>query len=180
MTAADGRLIGALEACLFASPEPIGLEVLAEVLDQEAREVDRLIDCLQARYAPVECGVKIIRAGGKVQIRTKEEYGEIVARFLEPEGETLSPAALETLALVAYKQPITRPEVDVYRGVQSAHLLRRLEVEGLIGAVGRKDAPGRPKLYGTTERFLLQFGLDDLGQLPPLPDSSEKGMDEQG
>ncbi len=169
--------LAALEACLFAAPEPVEPDILAEVLDLRVSEVEELISQLSERYEAEESGVRLMRPGGRIQVRTKSEYAFFVGRLLEPEEGNLSPAALEVLALVAYRQPITRPEVDEFRGVQSSHLLRRLQAEGLVIDVGRMDVPGRPKMYGTTDRFLEQFGLESLEDLPPLPesvDASEK------
>ncbi len=168
----DEYLVAALEACLFAAPGPLSSETLADLLDVDENRVVALLELLESRYAAPESGVRLFRPAGGVQIRTKEEFSDVIQKFLEPEDESLSPAALEVLALVAYQQPITRPEVDALRGVQSSHLLRRLEFAGLIQSSGRKDVPGRPKLYVTTEHFLHQFGLADLGQLPSLEDLS--------
>ncbi len=164
----DLYMMGALEACLFAAPEPLAPEALSEALGLDEGRVEFLLEQLEDRYRGPGSGIRLLRPGGKVQVRTREEYAEVVEHFLEPAEETLSPAAMEALALIAYRQPITRPEVDEFRGVGSAHLVRRLEAEGLIASVGRKEVPGRPKLYGTTERFLQQFGLEDLKHLPPL------------
>ena len=107
-------------------------------------------------------------------MRTKPEYASMVEEILAPKSEQLSSAAIETLALIAYNQPITRPEIEEVRGVSTSHLLRRLKKDGLIEVVGLKEAPGRPKMYSTTERFLEQFGLESLESLPPLPESPEE------
>ncbi|MFO7942319.1 MAG: SMC-Scp complex subunit ScpB [Bacillota bacterium] len=174
----DEYLVAALEACLFAAPGPLSSETLADLLDVDENRVVALLELLESRYAAPESGVRVFRPAGEVQIRTKEEFSDVIQKLLEPEDESLSPAALEVLALVAYQQPITRPEVDALRGVRSSHLLRRLEFAGLIQSSGRKDVPGRPKLYVTTEHFLHQFGLTDLGQLPSLQDLSAKAESE--
>ncbi|MFW5896876.1 MAG: SMC-Scp complex subunit ScpB [Bacillota bacterium] len=177
MRSNEDYLVAALEACLFASAQPLSPDTLADLLDVELGKIDELLERLRARYAEPQSGVRLFRPAGGVQIRTKEEFSEVIHRFLEPEEESLSPAALEVLALVAYQQPITRPEIDDLRGVQSSHLLRRLEFAGLIESSGRKDVPGRPKMYVTTEHFLHQFGLADLGQLPSLEDVSADTKD---
>ena len=173
----DLYMVGALEACLFAAPEPLAIEALSQALGLDEDRVESLLEQLENRYTGPGSGIRLLRPGGKAQVRTREEYAEMVEHFLEPEEETLSPAAMEALALIAYRQPITRPEVDEYRGVGSAHLIRRLEAEGLIAAIGRKEVPGRPKLYGTTERFLQQFGLEDLDHLPPLSEGIPEDAD---
>ncbi len=168
--------LGALEACLFAAPEPMGVAALGATLALTDDTVRRLLAKLRKRYDHPESGIELLEVAGGFQIRTRTLYHAFLERILEPEGEQLSSAAVEVLALVAYRQPITRPEIDQIRGVGSAHLLKRLHAEGLIRVLGRRDAPGRPKLFGTTQRFLEQFGLNDLQELPPLPgQNNEEG-----
>ena len=165
----EGEQLAVLEACLFACPEPLSPDHLAEVLGVDSSRIHQLIETLLHRYRGREFGVELLSVAGGIQLRTKAIYYDVVQHVVDSEPERLSPAAIETLALVAYRQPITRPEIDQIRGVNTSHLLRRLYEENLIRVLGRKDAPGKPKLYGTTPRFLEQFGLTCLEDLPPLP-----------
>ncbi len=162
--------LAAVEACLFASHAPLSAEELAEATQLPGSEIESLLDDLRSKYTAPHSGVQLLEVAGGFQVRTRAEYAEAVEKILQPESKQLSAAAVETLALIAYGQPITRPEIESVRGVNTAHLLRKLEKDGLIEVLGRKDVPGRPKTYGTTSRFLQQFGLSDLDELPPLPE----------
>ena len=162
------KQLGALEACLFVASTPLSLEDLSAVLGIEEDNLVGLLSDLRDRYETDHSGVQLLEVAGGYQLRSRTEYAAVVERILAPKKEHLSAAAVETLALIAYRQPITRPEVEQLRGVSTAHLLRKLEGDGLIRAIGVKEAPGRPKLYATTERFLEQFGLESLEDLPPL------------
>lgn len=164
------RQLGAVEACLFASPGPLGLDEIAEVVGISPGEVMSLLDDLREKYDVPDSGVQLLEVAGGYQVRTRAEFAPVVERILAPKSDQLSAAAVETLALIAYRQPITRPEIEQLRGVSTTHLLKKLERDGLIRVVGIRDAPGRPKMYGTTERFLEQFGLKNLDSLPPLPE----------
>ncbi|MFO8061230.1 MAG: SMC-Scp complex subunit ScpB [Bacillota bacterium] len=169
------KQLGAVEACLFAAPGPLSVEEMAEAVQVQPDEMEALLYDLRERYDVPGSGVQLLAVAGGYQLRTRVEYASMVERILTPRSEQLSAAALETLALIAYRQPITRPEIDHVRGVSTSHLLRRLTDEGLIRVVGRKDVPGRPKIYRTTERFLEQFGLKSLESLPPLPELTDPG-----
>jgi len=164
------RQLGAVEACLFASPGPLGPDEIAEVLQMSTEEITSLLDDLREKYDVPDSGVQLLEVAGGFQVRTRAEYSPVIERILAPKSDQLSVAAVETLALIAYRQPITRPEIEELRGVSTAHLLKKLKRDGLIRVVGIRDVPGRPKLYGTTERFLEQFGLKNLDSLPPLPE----------
>lgn len=164
------RQLAAVEACLFASPGPLSLTEIAEVVEMSAGEVTSLLDDLREKYDVPDSGVQLLEVAGGYQVRTRAEYAPVVERILAPKSDQLSGAAVETLALIAYRQPITRPEIEQLRGVSTTHLLRKLQRDGLIRVVGVRDVPGRPKMYGTTERFLEQFGLKNLDCLPPLPE----------
>ena len=164
------RKLGAVEACLFASPGPLGLDDIAEVVGISPGEVMSLLADLREKYDVPDSGVQLLEVAGGYQVRTRAEFAPVVERILAPKSDQLSVAAVETLALIAYRQPITRPEIEQLRGVSTTHLLKKLERDGLIRVVGIRDVPGRPKMYGTTERFLEQFGLKNLDSLPPLPE----------
>ncbi len=158
--------LAALEAVLFMAADPLSPAELADFLEVPPGEAEML-----ARQLDTECaerGIQVTRVAGGYQFRTRPEYGPFVAKLHKPERFRLSRAALETLAIVAYKQPVTRPEVDAIRGVNSDSALDTLCQYELVREAGRKDAPGRPLLYRTTENFLGQFGLNSVADLPSL------------
>lgn len=159
----------ALEAVLFASPNPVSPEELARVLSVQTAQVRNLLIGLEEDYAKEDRGFFLEWVGGGVRLCSKPQY----APYIEELGKTakstpLSQAALETLAIIAYRQPITRPEIEAIRGVRIGSALSSLIDRGLIEERGRADGPGRPILYGTTSEFLVHFGLEDLSALPPL------------
>ncbi|MDR5694851.1 MAG: SMC-Scp complex subunit ScpB [Armatimonadota bacterium] len=163
------RLKGAVEALLFVSNDPVTTAQLAKVLEIEEDLVEELLAELQEEYS--DRGIQLKAVAGGYQMCTRPEYSEVVKRLLHLDTrEPLSQAALETLAIIAYRQPITRAEIEAIRGVRSDHVLEKLLETQLIKVAGRKEAPGRPLLYVTTERFLRYFGLRDLSDLPPLPE----------
>lgn len=156
-----------LEALLFIASEPLTLERLAEALGCALPEVETALDRLEARLATG--GLRLQRLGRRVQLATAPQVASLVGRFLALEVNLrLSQPALETLAIVAYAQPITRPQLEAIRGVNSDSVLRTLVAAGLVEEVGRAESVGRPLLYGTTFQFLQQFGLQRLAELPPL------------
>jgi len=162
-----------IEALLFVADEPVSLERLANALTTDVATVDAAIELLRVQTA--ERGIRVQRKGLRVQMVTAPETAGMIERFLGLDlSGKLSPAALETLAITAYRQPITRADIDAVRGVNSDSVLRSLMTKGLVEEVGRLDQAGRPILYGTTFEFLQHFGLQDLSQLPPLePDATE-------
>jgi segregation and condensation protein B len=162
----SSQKLAALEAVLFMAAEPLPAAELAEILDVTPDEAAQLARRLEALY--VGRGIQVTRVAGGYQVCTRPEYGPSVAKLHKPERFRLSRAALETLAIVAYKQPVTRPEVDAIRGVNSDSVLDTLAQYELIREAGRKEAPGRPLLYRTTESFLGHFGLDSVDDLPRL------------
>jgi len=163
-----------IEALIFASPEPITLKALAKLLDPETREaIQEAIAALKADYERPG-GLQLVEVAGGYQIVTRPELHEWVRRlFHERTTQKLSVAALETLAVVAYKQPITAPEIAEVRGVNAAGVVSTLIERRLVKIVGRKQVVGRPFLYGTTREFLERFGLNDLTDLPKIEDMSE-------
>ena len=163
----EPSLAAKIEAMLFVSAEPVPVGQLAAALDVTASVVERglkeLEDSLQAR------GLRLQRNAGRVQLTTAAEIAALVEKFLGLEAIThLSRAALETLAIIAYQQPVTRPQVDSIRGVNSDGMMKSLLSKGLIQESGRTDGPGRPILYSTTPEFLQHFGLNSIMELPPL------------
>jgi segregation and condensation protein B len=161
---ASGQLLAALEAVLFMAAEPITSAELAEILEVAPADVAQLATRLDDQYSGR--GIQIQRVAGGYQVCTRPEYGPYVAKLHKPERFRLSRAALETLAIVAYKQPITRPEIEAIRGVNSDSPVDTLTQYELICEAGRKDSPGRPVLYRTTDNFLGQFGLNSVEDLP--------------
>ncbi|MBA4071909.1 MAG: SMC-Scp complex subunit ScpB [Gemmatimonas sp.] len=157
-----------LEAALFASPRPIPTDELA-TLDTEASPaaLQAALDELREHYDVDGHAVELVDAGGGWQILTRPEYTEAIEHAqMAVRPRRLSPAALETLAIVAYRQPISRAEVEEIRGVDVGSVLKSLHERGLIDVVGRSEALGRPLLYGTTDAFLEQFALRHLEELP--------------
>ena len=156
-----------VESLLFVATEPVPIARLADVLQVESDEIEQALVILHHEYG--DRGMRIQRKGKRVQMVTAPEASDIVRRLLglELTGK-LSPAALETLAIVAYRQPVTRAQVEAIRGVSSDSVLRTLLNRGLVEEVGRLDQAGRPIIYGTTFDFLQQFGITSLDQLPPL------------
>jgi segregation and condensation protein B len=160
-------LEAAVEALLFVADSPVSAGRLAEALQVTPGQVERALDDLEATYA--QRGLRLQRAGSRVQLITAPEIAPFIERFLGLEARTrLSRAALETLAIIAYRQPITRPEIEAIRGVGSDSVLRTLVSLGLIDEVGRAPTVGHPILYGTTFEFLQHFGLRSLEEMPPL------------
>lgn len=163
-----------VEALIFASPEPISVKALARLLEPETPEtITAVVDALRTDYARPG-GLQLVEVAGGFQIVTRPELHEWVRRlFHEHTTRKLSVSALETLAVIAYKQPITAPEITEIRGVNAAGVVGTLIERKLIRIVGRKQVVGRPFLYGTTREFLDRFGLNDLSDLPKVEDMSE-------
>jgi len=163
----DLSLNALVEAILFVSPEPITAAQISNLLELTPREVKNALEELESHYQGR--GIRLQYHKKKIQITSAPEAAPILENMLELETtSTLSQAALETLSIVAYQQPITRPQVDSIRGVNSDGVLRTLLNKGLIDDVGRAEGPGRPILYSTTTEFLKHFGLSSYEELPPL------------
>jgi segregation and condensation protein B len=162
-----------VESLLFVASEPSSIERLASVLQVIPEQIEEALQTLDQQYTGR--GLRLQRKRQRVQLVTTPEAAETVRRFLglELTGK-LSPAALETLAIVAYRQPVTRAQVEAVRGVNSDSVIRTLVNRGLIEEQGRLDQAGRPIIYGTTFDFLQQFGLSSLAQLPPLNSTAEE------
>ncbi|HSF06031.1 MAG TPA: SMC-Scp complex subunit ScpB [Methylomirabilota bacterium] len=159
-----------VEALLFASDIPLEAERIREVLDlADAAEASELVEELRARYAAADRALAIVEVGGGYRMVTRPEIAPWLVRLARSRTRArLSRPALETLAIVAYRQPVSRPEVDAVRGVNSDAVLDNLLERRLIRISGRKEAPGRPFLYETTREFLVAFGLRDLADLPKV------------
>lgn len=164
-----------IEALVFASPQPITPKEIARVLQGVAREDwERELAGLRADYARDERGLQLVDVAGGLQVTTRPEYNDWVRELIDPRTPTrLSIQALETLAVIAYKQPATLPEIIALRGVKSGGVVKTLLEKRLIRITGRKEVVGRPMLYGTTKQFLLHFGLKDLGELPRIEEFAE-------
>ena len=168
-----------LEALLFVSGEPVAIAQLAAALDVAPSVIERGLNELDASLSAR--GLRLQRHVGRVQLTTAPQLAELVERFLGLEATShLSRAALETLAIIAYQQPVTRPQIDSIRGVNSDSMLKSLLHKNLILESGRADGPGRPILYSTTPEFLQHFGLNSILDMPPLakPEGEEPGQDE--
>ena len=166
-------LTARVESVLFVAEEPISTHRLAEALEVTSGQIEHALEALGGRYEG--SGLRLQRVDGRVQLTTAPEAAPYVEQFLGLEARVhLTQAALEALAIVAYQQPITRPEVEAIRGVGSDSVLRTLLSAGLIDRVGRADGVGRPFLYGTTPEFLQHFGLQSLDELPPLEQFEEE------
>ncbi len=165
------EIMAIAEAIIFVSDEPITSKALAEILDEHKDTVQAAVEELQKEYEERGGGLQIREIAGGWQIATRTEYHEEVRRFLKTRPSAkLSLAALETLAVIAYKQPVTVPEILEIRGVQSASAIKTLLEKRLIVTKGHKETVGRPMQYGTSKDFLIQFGLKDLSDLPSIED----------
>lgn len=164
----NGILPAMLEAMLFSASSPVTVAQLAEAAGHSVSETESGLKELENHYSN-DRGLKLQWHHGKVQLTTAPEYAEQVEMLLGLEAYArLSRAGIETLAIIAYRQPITRPSIDAIRGVNSDGVLKSLLMKGVVEEVGRADGPGRPILYGTTNEFLQLFGLNSLNELPPF------------
>lgn len=162
------QIEAAVEALLFVADRPVTVNQLADSLGKTAGEIDEALRHLDERYSD-QGGLSLQRHEGRYQLTTAPQMAGIVEKFLGLEATArLSRAALETLAIIAYRQPITRPGIDAIRGVSSDGVLKSLLSKGLVQEVGRTEGPGRPVLFGTTQEFLQHFGLKYLEEMPPF------------
>lgn len=158
-----------LESILFTMGESVEIERLASVLEQDKKYTRELLEEMKAEYDEKECGITLMELEDSFQMCTKAEMYEYLIKIAKtPRKYVLTDTLLETLSIVAYKQPVTRAEIEKIRGVSCDHAVNRLVEFGLIAEVGRMDAPGRPLLFGTTEEFLRSFGVKSLEELPEL------------
>lgn len=175
----EERLSAAVESLLFAAPEPLTAERIARIVDVPQAEVEAVLSHL-TNGAYKDRGIHVVRVAGGYQMRTHPDFALFVGRLLASPPTRLSRAALETLAIVAYRQPVTLPEIEAIRGVDASGVVKTLTERGLIEEVGRKDTVGRPVLYATTSSFLQHFGLNTLEDLPELPKAPEDDIGEPG
>ena len=184
-----GQLKSILEALIFAADEPISLKQLEEILNEgegngqvprvAAEEIRRAITELNAEYESGRRAYRILQVGGGYQFATRPEFAEWVGRLYKEKGRRkLSHSALETLAIVAYRQPVTKPEIEAIRGVNADYVLHSLLERRLVTITGRASTVGRPLLYGTTKDFLKHFGINELADLPK-PRELEEIMEDQ-
>ncbi len=158
-----------IEAILFVAGEAVNISDLAHALELTVSELSEQLDILKEKLNREERGICLKRFGMSVQLATRPEYAEYIERLLQPvQKQSLSQAAMETLSIIAYKQPITKTEIEEIRGVKCDYSVQALMNKDLIMEVGRRESLGRPIEYGTTEQFLSHFGIESLEELPPL------------
>ncbi len=168
------NILSALEAMLFAAGDPVEVAKLAEVLELDIETVTKMLGHLSAMYDERNSGLMLIKIENKYQLCTREAYSESVRKLLEiKKNAPLSNAAFEVLAIVAYNKTVTRSFIEQVRGVDCSGSIASLVQKGLIEEKGRLDLPGRPLIYGTTDRFLRCFSLNSLEDLPDLPKTEE-------
>ena len=172
----------AIESMLFVSGEPLSLKDLSNNLEVKDKVVEEIIKEMMTEYEDQSRGIRLISINGAYQLVTKSENSDFVQKLLKKnKRHSLSQASIESLAIIAYKQPITRIDIDEIRGVKSESAIQKLVEKGLIQDIGRLEVPGRPILYGTTDEFLRQFGLETLKELPSLDlysdEESKNSMD---
>lgn len=167
----EAELKSISEALIFVAEEPISAKTIADVIEVERASVENVIAKLVEEYASRSGGLQLREIAGGWQIATRAEHHEHIRAYLKSKPSAkLSLASLETLAVIAYKQPVTVPEILEIRGVQSPSAIKTLLDKRLIVAKGRKETVGRPMMYGTSKEFLIQFGLKDLSELPSVED----------
>ena len=163
------KIEAAVEAVLFAMGDAVSVDKLAAAIGHDAETTRKLVHQMMDRYNSREGGLEIIELEDSFQLCTRKEYYDTLIKVAkQPKKYVLTDVQLEVLSIVAYKQPVTRQEVEKIRGVNSDHALNRLVEYGLIGEAGRLDAPGKPILFGTTEEFLRTFGVQGLEELPAV------------
>lgn len=165
------KLKPALESVLFVSSEPMNEKKIAQLLSLKPSEARDLAEELMRDYEKRDSGIKLIKVAGGYLFAVAPEMEEYVKELYKPKYTSLSNASLETLAIVAYQQPVTRAEIEKIRGVNADRIVSNLNEKGLIKELGKKEAPGRPLLYGTTREFLLYFGINSLDELPKITES---------
>ena len=170
----ETKLKAIVEALLFVADKPLLVNQLKQITDTDNPELTKCLEELQAEYQARGSGIQLVKVAGGYQLCTKAELAPWIKRlFSSRQLRRLSQPALETLAIIAYRQPIIRAEIEAIRGVDISGILRMLLERSLIRIAGRKKVPGRPIMYGTTPEFLLHFGLEDLSCLPKLEELKE-------
>ena len=163
------RLEASIEAILFSMGEAVEVERIAEAIEHDVDTTRRMIENMMDKYEAEDRGIQIVEYNGAYQMCTKEELYDSLIRIAHiPKKQVLTDVLLETLSIIAYKQPITKVEIEAIRGVKSDHAVNKLVEYELVEEVGRMDVPGRPILFGTSEEFLRSFGIGSLDELPIL------------
>ncbi len=161
------QLCGVLEAILYVAGEPVNAQALAHALNLTTMELEEAVEQLRESCLLDRRGIRLNRHGGEIQLSINPEYAPYVEAFLQPiKRQSLSQAVLETLSIIAYRQPVTKSDIEAVRGVKCDYSVQLLLARGLIEEQGRRETLGRPILYGTTDKFLRHFGLEGLSQLP--------------
>ncbi len=176
------KLIAIIEALIFASDRPLKIKYIEQVLsiiDLGEIKIDGLVEELRTNYSPENRGIELVEVAEGWQFRTKSQLSEWVKRLNIVKPSKLSVPATETLSIIAYRQPITRAEIDYVRGVDSGGVIKTLLDRRLIKIVGKKELPGRPLVYGTTQEFLEVFSLKDISALPNLQDLKQMSSAEE-
>ncbi len=178
-----------IECLIFISPTPVTLKELQEVIDmKDKKEIESAVEELVGEFNSLNRGLYIAKVANGYQFRTREEFAPWIRNYLKSRPQKLTKPALETLAIIAYKQPVTRAEIESIRGVDSGGVLKTLLERRLIRIMGRLEVPGRPLVYGTTMEFLELFGLKDIKDMPTLKDyedlakelKEDKGLESEG
>ena len=172
-------LRGHVEALLFAAGEPLSKNKMADILQTETETIERLVALLEEDYQSRNRGICIRQVAGGYQLVTKPDFDNLIRQLISQQEFKLSNAAMETLAIIAFKQPVTRSEMEAIRGVKVDGVVNTLLDTGLICEAGRKESIGKPIIYGTTELFLTTFGFNSLEDLPPLPEDLSVAQDEK-
>lgn len=171
-------LAGKIESVLFVAGEPVAISALCEGLEEEKEAVLEALEALEQLYIEENRGLRLLYTDKTAQLTTAPENGEAVEKVLTPiQKRSVSTSMMETLAVVAYKQPVTRGEIEEIRGVRCEYAVTQLQKLGLIAVSGRKDVPGRPLLFVTTDAFLHKFRLHSLEELPTLPELPEETVE---
>jgi segregation and condensation protein B len=167
-------LKGIVESLLFVTDSPLTLDRLCAVLEEfEREEIRQALEQLTTDYDGAARGIQLVLVAGGYQLRSRPEHADYLRRLRRGKTAKFSPSALETLAIIAYRQPITRAEIEYLRGVDSGGVLKSLLDKKLVRMLGKKDIPGKPIIYGTTREFMEVFSLKDLASLPPLKEIQE-------
>lgn len=174
------ELEGAIEAILFAMGESVELSRIAKAINMDTKTTEKLIHNMMDRYEQEERGIQIIELGDSYQMCTRKKYYEYLINIaLHPQKPVLTEVMLETLSIIAYKQPVTKAELEKIRGVKCDHAVNKLVEYNLVCELGRLDAPGRPMLFGTTEEFLRSFGVHSIDELPVLNEDQVEEFKQQ-
>lgn len=167
-----------VESLIFASERPLTMEKLKEVLGTEdTARIEEAVNALKEEYRNTGRSFSVAEVAGGYQLATNSEYADWISRLYKKPVEKLSNPSMETLAIIAYKQPITRSEIEAIRGVNVDGVVKSLMERNLIKTRGRRESPGRPIIYGTTNEFLIRFGLKSLKELPTLKEFGEKDLE---